>query len=94
MTASSWNVIKRSNRFYINSYRKLGSLLFISMFINVMLIAGIYYYYVTRGEHDFYATNGETPPIQLTAMDAANKSQTALLPPDDSSETEMKELPE
>ena len=94
MTSSSWNVIKKSNRFYINCYRKLGSILFISMLINVILVMDICYCYLTRGEHDFYATNGETAPIQLAPMNVVNNTQTALLPADDISETEMKVLPE
>lgn len=94
MTHSSWNAIISSNRFYINSYRKLISILAISVLINSILGLSIFYFYFTQGEPDFYATNGETPPILLSSLNVPNEGANALLAPDVNSETEMKALPE
>lgn len=79
---ATWDNIKRSKNFYVNSYRGIGSALLVSVILNFCLGIGIFYSYFNKPERDFYATNGETPPVQLTPLDSPNESSTPLLPDD------------
>lgn len=93
MSAQTWAVIKRSKRFYVRTYRKLGSVLFGSAILNVILGLANTYVYLTMPESDFYATYGDTPPILLTALNSPNYSSTPLLADDRRYETGTREIP-
>jgi len=93
MTQESWDLIKNSKGFNITNYRRAGRILIISMGINLSLGVAIYYSYLSRPEHDFYATNGETPPVMLTALAAKNNTSVALLDADPENENEIKLIP-
>lgn len=94
MGRETWSLIKQSKRFYVNTFRKTGSALVISAFINLSLGFAIYYAYFSRPEHDFYATNGVTPPILLTPMDLPNETSVALLANDPDDEDDTKVIPQ
>lgn len=94
MSRETWSLIKQSKRFYVNTYRRAGSALFVSVAINLFLGFAVYYIYFNRPEPDFYATSGITPPIMLTAMDAANETSVALLAPDPDDESDIKVIPQ
>ena len=79
MSRGSWDIIKRSKRFYIRTFRRTGSALIVSTAINVMLLVGIYFSYFDRPEHDYYSTDGVTPPILLTVMDEPNHTSVPML---------------
>ncbi|MCP0913194.1 MULTISPECIES: type IVB secretion system protein IcmM/DotJ [Legionella] len=83
MSRETWNLIKNSKGFYINTYRRAGSVLFLSMILNLLLTLAIYYTYFNRSEPDFYASNGITPPVQLTPLDSPNYTSVPLLADDD-----------
>ena len=94
MSRETWRLLKQSKRFYVGTYRKAGSALIFSMFINLFLGLGIYYLYFKQPEHDFYATNGVTPPELLKPMDARNDSSVPLLPNDPDDDNEIKVMPQ
>lgn len=94
MSRETWNLIKDSKRFYVDSYRKIGTTLVISIFVNLFLGCGIYYAYFNRPEPEFYATSGIAPPVLLTAMDIPNNTSVALLAPDPEVENEVKKIPQ
>lgn len=79
MSREAWRLIKRSKRFYVNTYRRAGTVLIFSMLINVLFGLGIYYTYFNRSAPDFYATSGITPPVMLSAMTAPNMKSVPLL---------------
>ncbi|STY30652.1 Component of the Dot/Icm secretion system. inner membrane protein [Legionella wadsworthii] len=88
MSRETWEVIKGSKNFYVNSYRRGLTALIISLFLNCILGLLIIYTHLTEPERDFYATSGVTPPIQLKPLLAPNYSPNALLPPDPPAENE------
>lgn len=93
MSKSSWDIIKRSKRFYIRTFRRTGSALIVSTAINMALLIGIYYSYFNRPEHDFYATDGVTPPILLTAMDERNNTSMPMLANDQAQDDNNRVIP-
>jgi intracellular multiplication protein IcmM len=50
--------------------------------------------YLQEPERDYYATDGITPPIQLTPMFTPNMSSHPLLDPDPVGVTEAKVIPQ
>lgn len=94
MSRETWLLIKQSKGFYVRSYRAVSSTLFLSLAINVALIAGIGYVYFTESDPDYYATNGVTPPVMLTAMGAANDTSVPMLPSEQMSDDNNKVIPQ
>ena len=94
MSRETWALIKHSKRFYIQTYRRAGTALFVSAIINLCLGGAIYYAYFSEPGHDFYATNGITKPEQLTPMDSPNNTSVALLANDDNDNDDVKVIPQ
>lgn len=94
MGRESWQLIEHSKHFYVSTYRRLGSLFFLSVVINMALGLGIYYIYFNLPQHAFYATDGVTAPVLLTAMDAPNETSDALLANDPTSTDDIKVIPQ
>lgn len=95
MSRNAWNLIKSSKRFNVSIYRSIGTMLVVSMVLNVMLCFWISHLYFNRPDYTYYATNGATPPEMLTALNAPNMSSEPLLPSlEDSSDEETKQAPE
>ena len=95
MSRNAWNLIKASKRFNVSIYRSLGTLLVISMGLNVVLSFWISHLFFNRPDYMYYSTNGVTPPETLTALDARNMSQNPLLPSiEESGDEELKQAPE
>jgi len=94
MSRETWSLIKQSKRFYVNTYRRAGSALFVSVIINLFLGFAVYYSYFNRPEPDFYATSGITPPVQLAPRDAPNDTSVALLGSDPEDESDIKVIPQ
>lgn len=93
MSRGTWQRIKNSKRFYVRTYRKLGSIILGSVFFNVLLGLAVTYEFLTMPEPDFYATYGEIPPIKLFVMNTPNYSSTPLLPDDRQYETDNRTIP-
>lgn len=93
MSRGAWAVIRQSKLFYANSYRRMIHLLIISACISILLLIGIFDVYFSRNEHDFYSTDGVTPPILLMPMDKPNGSSSPLLPDDQIIDDETRVLP-
>lgn len=89
----NYDSVKNRKRFYVHSYRRAIRILLISLLLNGLFVAGIYYKYITRPERDFYASDGITAPIQLNSLMQANNSTSALLPPDPVLNNETKVIP-
>ncbi|AHE67904.1 type IVB secretion system protein IcmM/DotJ [Legionella oakridgensis] len=79
MSRATWDLIKNSKRFYVNTYRKAATFLLISAVFNVLLGVAIYFAYFNLPDPDFYATSGVTPPVMLTALDEPNYTSDPLL---------------
>ncbi|WP_419420334.1 type IVB secretion system protein IcmM/DotJ [Legionella sp. D16C41] len=94
MSRQSWNRIKQSKSFYVVTYRRALKFLLMSMAINVFFCLVISYLYLNKPERAFYATNGITPPIELTPLATPNYSSKPLLPPDPVDENEEKAIPQ
>lgn len=94
MSRETWNIIKQSKQFYVKTYRKVGSALFISVSVNLFLAVVVYYLYFNQPDHAFYATSGITAPVLLTAMDSPNYTSTPLLGADPIDEDENKAIPQ
>lgn len=94
MSRETWHLIKQSKRFYVSTYRNVGTALVMSVVINLILGCGIYYTYFNLPEPEFYATSGIAPPVLLTALDMPNNTSVALLAPDPDVETNVKKIPQ
>lgn len=94
MSKKTWDLIKRSKRFYVRVYRRISSILLVSVLLNVFLGAGICYLCSHVPERDFYATFGETPPVPLVAMNEPNYSSVPLLANDPSQDTNVRTIPQ
>ncbi len=94
MSRETWELIKSSKNFYVNSYRRGLIALIISLIVNCVFGVLIGYVHLTEPERDFYATSGIAPPIQLQPLLAPNYSSNALLPPDPPAESEDKLIPQ
>lgn len=79
MSRGTWTRIRQSNRFYIDTYRRGVIALLVSVSLNAFLGVAVYHTYFSQPEPDFYATDGITLPVLLTAMDHPNNSPNALL---------------
>lgn len=93
MSKATWQRIKNSKRFYVRTYRNIGSVLLVSVFFNVLLGLSVSYVYFSMPEPEFYATYGEIPPIKLFEMSSPNYSSTPLLPDDRQYENDNRKIP-
>lgn len=93
MSRGTWDIIKRTKRFYVKNYRRAGSAVIVSIVMNVLLLMGIYYIYFSRPEHDFFATDGVTPPVSLIAMDQPNHTSTPMLANDQAKDDNYRRIP-
>ena len=93
MSRGAWSAIRHSKRFYADTFRWAGSALLLSVTVSIVLCMAIYYVYFNRPEHDFYSTDGVTPPVSLMPMDQPNDSAYPLLANDQTVENETKEIP-
>jgi intracellular multiplication protein IcmM len=93
LSRGTWNTIRSSKRFYVDTFRWAGRALLISISLSIVLSIAVLYVYYSRPEHDFYSTNGETPPVPLTSMDEPNGSEYPLLANDQSVDNATKEIP-
>ncbi|KTD75544.1 type IVB secretion system protein IcmM/DotJ [Legionella waltersii] len=82
MSREEWTLTKEHKNFNVHIYRRGIKFLLISLLISTSFIAFIFYIYLNIPERDYYATNGVTPPVKLTAMMTPNMSSNALLEPD------------
>lgn len=94
MSRGTWHLVKQSKQFYVNTYRRVGAVLLVSIAGNLLLGVVLYYVYMNQPEHDFYATNGVTAPVPLTPLSAPNESSIPLLASDPGSENTSRVIPE
>ncbi|MDF1758680.1 MAG: type IVB secretion system protein IcmM/DotJ [Legionellaceae bacterium] len=93
MTKVVWRNIKASKRFNVRLYRNIGTMLFISVVLNVCLGMAIYKLYFNQPESTYYATYGEIPPILLKDLDSPNYSSTPLLSQGPKKDDDTREIP-
>lgn len=93
MSRANWDIITRSKRFYIQTFRRAGTALIFSTAINLLLLIGIQYFYFSQAENDTYSTDGVTPPVLLTAMDAPNYTSTPMLSNDPVQDDDNRVIP-
>ena len=94
MSRRVWEAVMRSNFFYVRIYRRSTAVLFFSSLLNLALIIVIWMIHQHQARPNFYATNGATPPIPLTALLQPNESSTPLLSSDPIGEKQVKLIPQ
>ena len=94
MSREQWNTIKRSSGFYVNGFRIGVLLLLCTLFLNIFFAVAIALRYLSEPEPEYYATNGVTALVQLTALMEPNKSSVALLEPDPPTGEQEKKTPQ
>ena len=94
MSKAAWALIKSSNNFNVNVFRRGLSVLLVSLILSCVLGLWIFHTYVHRPERDYYATNGVTAPVQLKGLLAPNNSSEALLEPDPPTDNTPKVIPQ
>ena len=94
MSRESWRIIRQSKRFYVSTYRALMVFLIFSVALNLVLELSVYAVYFNRKPVRFYATNGERPLIELTALSKKNETSEPWLVADPPSEALIKAAPE
>ena len=82
MSREKWYTIQHMKGFYVRTYHWVQSALLLSCWMNVILLILISYAYFSRTQPNFYATSGETFPVQLTSMNHPNYGKVALLASD------------
>lgn len=93
MSRTTWALIKRSKRFYTNTYRRVSVALLISSGLNVLLVLSIYFTYFTQPAREYYSTNGVTAPVILTPREQPNNAATPLLRTDTDVVSDNKIIP-
>lgn len=93
MSRGTWSRIRQSTRFYVDTYRRALIVLLCSVSLSILLCLSIYISYFGRPSNDFYATDGITPPIPLTAMSQPNASSVPLLANDQNQNENTKAVP-
>jgi intracellular multiplication protein IcmM len=94
MNRESWSLVKQGKSFNVNVYRRGLSAVIISLGLSCALGIVMFYLYLSEPERDYYATNGVTPPVQLTPRETPNMSPKALLDPDPQTSPEEKLIPQ
>lgn len=93
MQRETWRLIINSKRFYVRTFRFAESALIVMIGFNILLGIGTFYVYTHIPDRQFYATNGEVPPVELTAMDTANATSVPLLAADRDIDDDRKVIP-
>jgi intracellular multiplication protein IcmM len=94
MSRENWRLIAQSKRFYVNTFRRAGNALLVSILMNLLLGVAIQVVYFNQPENDFYATNGATSPVTLTAMESPNNASAAMLASDPDNESDIRVIPQ
>jgi intracellular multiplication protein IcmM len=94
MSRETWNLIKNSKRFYVSGFRATGSVLVLSMIMNLFLGLAVYYTYFNLPDNDCYVTDGVNAPVLLTPMDEPNYTSVPLLANDPQTDDENREIPQ
>ncbi len=94
MIGETWEIIKNNKAFDVSIYRRGLVALVFSLLLNSVLGLLLFYSYLAQPERAYYATNGVTPPVKLTALFARNLSPNALLAPDPPTEQEVRVIPQ
>lgn len=82
-----------SKGFYVAGLRRTRQALLVSVSANILLITAICIVHAMENEPDYYATSGETPPIQLTSLARPNDTPQALLENEANEEDVVREIP-
>ncbi len=93
MSRGVWAIIRQRKRFYVATSRSLANVLTVSVLLTIVLNLGIYAVYFSRADHDFYSTDGATPPVALQAMSQPNYSSYPLLANDQTVDDTVKVMP-
>ena len=92
MTRQAREWVKTQKCFYRNNFRRMLSVLALSIVINVALVAAALYVYESRSDSIYYASNGVRSPVKLKVLSGPNESSTPLLQPDPKSVSMEKEV--
>lgn len=93
MREAHFEEIKQAKTFYVRTFRRALWGVVVSLVMNVLLVLLIFYTHFNQPMRDYYATNGVSAPVRLTAMDKPNDSNEALLAPDPVNHQPTKAIP-
>jgi intracellular multiplication protein IcmM len=82
MNRQRWTLIRSRKNFNVMIYRRALAVLIVALGLNGLWAVLMFLIYVNQPERDYFASNGEMPPIQLKPMLTPNYSPQALLEPD------------
>lgn len=94
MSRAAWALIKNSNNFNVNIFRRGLSVLLVSLIFSGVLGFFIFRSYIHTPERDYYATNGVTAPVQLKGLSGPNNSPEPLLEPDPPTDDAPRVIPQ
>ena len=94
MGKNTWDLIKNDKSFNVRIFRRGLTALIVSLLLSVLFILFIAKIYLQEPERDYYATDGITPPVQLTPMLKPNESSKPLLGSDPVTSTDNKVIPQ
>ena len=94
MSREVWRLIRSSKGFYVRSFRRVGSILVVSVSVNLVFGLMIFYVYLNRSDPQIYATSGAMPPEALVSMDEPNYTSSPLLADDQMPDQETKVVPQ
>jgi intracellular multiplication protein IcmM len=94
MSREKWKLIRRKKGFYVNTYRKLETILVFFVTLNFVLGFMVMRVYFGQPERQFYATNGVGAPEELIPMVQANVTSVPLLPDDPIDDNVDKAIPQ
>ncbi len=93
MSRQLWRGVIESKFFYVYTYRRAGTILLVSSFINVLLLLLVMYVHYTAPDRSYYAASGITPIVELTPLLTPNASSEPLLANDVEEEIKVKPIP-
>lgn len=94
MSKEEWAQIKKNKNFNVHIFRRGLTFLIFLLACNIVMGVLISFIYLNEPEHDFYATSGIAPPVQLKPMAEPNKSSQPLLEPDPPTDDTERVIPE
>lgn len=94
MSRGTWNKIKLSKFFYVQSYRYLILFVVASQAFNIIFCVVIIFLHLNKPAQTFYTTNGVTQPVELDSRNSPNNADEALLPPDPLETNDTKPIPQ
>lgn len=94
MSRVKWGRIKKGKFFYVNTYRRIVTVIIFSQLFNLGTCLLLAYLYLHKPAQHFYATNGEEPATELFPSNSSIYIPNALLDSEPGEEQVVKRVPD